>query len=78
MTNKEFIKQNIHFNTKKNNKETNIIVRILRVIEDICGLGATICWVILLTVITILTLGQGFGKGHSNRVIDKYGNKIYK
>jgi len=71
MTNKEFIKQ--HKIVKK--KDTNIIVRILRALEDLCGLAATVCWVILLTVIAILTLGGNFG---NKKVVDKYGNRIYK
>jgi|TARA_R110001583_G_C5402506_1_gene385902 hypothetical protein len=77
MTNKQFIKQNVHFNSK-NKKETNVVVRIFKVIEDICGLLAAICWIILLGFIALLTLGQGFGSGHSNRVKNKYGQTIYK
>ena len=78
MANKQFIKQNVHFNTKKNNKETNVIVRILKVIEDICGVISAACIFILLTVVAILTLGGGVGSKYSNRVVDKYGNQIYK
>jgi len=78
MTNKEFIKRDVHFNTKKSNKETNIIIRILKVIEDICGVLAAACIFILLTVLAILTLGGGLGSKYGNRVKDKYGNVIYK
>ena len=76
MTNKQFIKQNVH--SKKNNKKTNIIIRILKLIEDICGVIAAACMFILLTVVAILTLGGGLGSKYSNRVVDKYGNTIYK
>jgi hypothetical protein len=78
MTNKQFIKQNVHFNTKKSNEKTNIIIRILKLIEDICGVLAAACTFILLTVVAILTLGGGLGSKYSNRVVDKYGNTIYK
>ena len=76
MTNKQFIKQNQNLNTPK--KNTNVLIGVLKVIEDICGLVATICWILLLVVIAILTLGQGFGSKYSNVQKTKYGTPIYK
>jgi hypothetical protein len=77
MTNKEFIKQDIHFSTKKK-KDSNAIVRILNAFQEVLGLMATICWVLLLSVIAVITIGSWSSRQHSNRVVDKFGNTIYK
>ena len=79
MTNKEFIKRDIHFKNKRyNNQKKNVIVQILDAFTGLCGLAATVCWIILLIVIAVLTLGQGFGSKYSNRCKNKYGITVYK
>ena len=60
MKNKEFIKRNIHFNNKNNmqKKNGNVIISILNAFQGVLGLIATVCWVILLAFIVLITLGQ--------------------